>query len=282
MRENHYLGLSNEGFHRVYYTEWGESQGRNTIICVHGLTRNARDFDFLAKNLQDRYRVVCPDIVGRGKSGRFLNPENYTTEQYFADITPLIARLGVEEVGWVGTSMGGVMGMMLASQRNTPIKALVINDVGPELPLEVVTRIGVYASIKMTFQNREEAESFLRMIYEPFGIDSEEQWDHVITHSILKEPDETYTLSYDPQVAGKLINANPEELVCWDCWEKIRCPVLLLHGAESDILTDEVVARMRETGPPLDYIKISGVGHAPTLMNEKQIGFVRSWLENHF
>lgn len=221
MRENHYLGLSNEGFHRVYYTEWGEFQGPNTLICVHGLTRNARDFDFLAKNLQDRYRVVCPDIVGRGKSSRFLNPENYTHEQYFSDINALIARLGIEEVGWIGTSMGGVMGMMLAAQPNTPIKALVINDVGPELPLEAVTRIGTYASIKMTFDNREEAEAFLRMVYEPFGIESEEQWEHVITHSISKEPDGTYTLSYDPQVAGKLINANPGELVCWDCWEKI-------------------------------------------------------------
>ena len=202
MREKSYLGLSILGFHRVAYYEWGAAGGAPVALCVHGLTRTGRCFDRLAEALEDRYRIACPDLPGRGKSHWFANPALYRPPSYLGDLNALIARMDAPEVDWIGTSLGGILGMMLAAQPNTPIRKLVVNDVGPFIDKQALGRIATYVGQDPTFRSLEALEAYLREVHAPFGPLSDAEWRHLAIHSARHdEAADVWRLHYDPALA---------------------------------------------------------------------------------
>lgn len=272
------LTLGPRGFSRMAYAEWAGPGGAGAVVCVHGLTRTGRDFDFLARALTDRFRVVCPDMPGRGASDWLPAPEDYGYPVYLNALAALIARLGAEEVSWVGTSMGGLLGMMLAAQPGTPIRRLVLNDVGPWIPKAAVERIAAYVGSDPKFEDLRAVEAHLREVHRPFGPLTDEQWRHLAVHSARRLPGGTLRLHYDPAIAAALRAAPAQDVDLWAVWAGVRCPVLVLRGADSDLLLPETVEKMRRKRPPVDVVEFPGVGHAPALMGAEQIEVVRSWL----
>ena len=277
MRESIVLGLSATGFHNLAYTEWGEPGNPNVLICAHGLTRNSRDFDVFAERMSDRYRVLCPDIVGRGKSGWLTNKADYGYPQYLADANALIARSGAAQVDWVGTSMGGILGMLLAAMPNSPLRRLVVNDVGTFIPKAALDRIGQYVGKESHFANYEEFARHIREISAPFALKTDAQWDSIIRSMAAFAPDGSVQTNYDPGIAEpfRTQTAGDVDLSPW--WQAIRCPVLVTRGAESDLLLAQTFAKMKEK-PGVEGIEFPGVGHAPMFMDEEQIAPVREFL----
>jgi pimeloyl-ACP methyl ester carboxylesterase len=267
------------GTHRMAYVEWGTPSARLPILCVHGLTRNGRDFDRLAKALaQSGRHVICPDIVGRGLSDSFADhPELYTYAQYIADITGLLKAKNIERVDWVGTSMGGLLGMMIAATSETPIRRLVLNDVGPFIPLAALKRIAAYVALPVEFADKAQLERYIRQIYAPFGIAREEDWQHLVAHSSRKLPNGKLTLAHDPAIAQNFTKLE-EDVDLWEIYDAIARPALLLRGETSDVLSAEVAQAMTERGPKARLITYSGIGHAPALMDEKQIADIGKFL----
>nr|WP_209768802.1 alpha/beta hydrolase [Azospirillum rugosum] len=278
MSERSFLGLSAAGFHKVAYTQWGRDDAPRTAVCVHGLTRNGRDFDALALDLADGWRVACPDVVGRGKSGWLANPALYGYPQYCADMAALVARLGVEQVDWVGTSMGGLIGLMLAAQPNSPIRRLVINDVGPFVSKIGLQRIADYVGKDPVFEDIAAVESYLRFVLMGFGRLPDEAWRHMAEHSARTRPDGRYGLAYDPGIAEAFKAQPMQDVDLWAFWDRIQCPVLVLRGATSDILLRETAEEMTRRGPRARVVEFANTGHAPALMTEDQIAAVRGFL----
>ena len=271
--------ISPSGLHRMAYTEWGERDNPRVLLCVHGLTRNARDFDRLAEAMSSHYRVICPDVVGRGRSGRLRNPAGYGIPQYAADMVTLIARLNVETVGWVGTSMGGLIGMALASQEGSPIRKLLLNDVGPVITVESLKRIGSYVGTDPTWAGFDEALAFVKAISAPFGALSEAQWYALTESSVAQRADGRWGFVYDPQIAAPFKAAfGDQDIDLWPVYEQIACPTLVLRGADSDLLTRETWQAMGLRGPRARLAEIQGVGHAPMFMTEEQISVARDFL----
>jgi pimeloyl-ACP methyl ester carboxylesterase len=275
--EKNFLGLTNRGFHRVAYTEWGTKERTRTVICVHGLTRNGRDFDDLAQAVEQERRVVCPDIVGRGNSDWLADKQQYTFATYCADMTALMARLGADSYDWVGTSMGGMIGMFLAAQPNSPIRRLVINDAGAFVPKAAPQRILEYVGVEKVFRSVAEAELYFRTVYKPFGPMTDAQWAHLTRHSIRRrQEDRTYTPRYDPDIVAPM--RSPQDLNLWGVWDEIRCPILLLRGTESDVLSAEVVEQMQRRRPQTEVVEFAGIGHAPALRDAAQVDVIKRWL----
>jgi len=273
-----FRGLGLHGFHRVAYHEWGSAESGRAVVCVHGLTRTGRDFDALAGALADRFRVACPDMPGRGLSEWLPHPLDYGYPVYLADAAALIARLGVEQVDWVGTSMGGLIGMMLAAQPGTPIRRLVLNDVGPFIPKPAVERIAGYVGTDPRFSDLAAVEAYLREVHAPFGALSDAQWRHLAEHSVRRLPDGTWALHYDPGIGAAFRGVPLQAVELWPVWDAVRCPVLVLRGEHSDLLTREIAAEMAARGPKATVVEVAGAGHAPALMDSGQIETIRSWL----
>jgi pimeloyl-ACP methyl ester carboxylesterase len=274
--------LSPAGMHAMAYAEWGDPHNPNVLVCVHGLTRLGRDFDRLARALTDRYRVICPDVVGRGGSDRLRNPAYYAVAQYVADMVTLIARLDVERVDWVGTSMGGLIGIALAGQPGSPIRQLVINDVGPTLGAAAIARIGSYVGQPVSFASLEEAVDYQSVTAAPFGLKTREDWRELIAPTLRKEG-ERYVFHYDPAIAVPFKSVTPEaaaagEAAMWALYDRITARTLLVRGAQSDLLTADTAAQMAARGPRPAIVEIEGVGHAPTFMPADQIAVVRDFL----
>ncbi|HEY0523660.1 MAG TPA: alpha/beta hydrolase [Stellaceae bacterium] len=266
------------GFHRVAYAEWPGPPGAPTLVCVHGLTRNGRDFDPLARALSERYRVICPDVAGRGRSDWLAVPGDYGYPLYLADMAALLARLDVESVDWVGTSMGGLIGMMLAAQPGNPIRRLVLNDVGPFLPKAALERIGSYVGKDPHFPDIAALEEYLRRIHAPFGPLTAEQWRHLAEHGWRHLPDGSGVgLAYDPHI-GDAFQGEMKDVDLWPMWDAMRCPTLVIRGAESDLLRAEDAAAMTQRGPRATLAEFPGIGHAPALMAADQIAAVRDFL----
>jgi pimeloyl-ACP methyl ester carboxylesterase len=279
MREKSYLGLSILGFHRVAYYEWGAAGGAPVALCVHGLTRTGRCFDRLAEALEDRYRIACPDLPGRGRSHWFANPALYRPPSYLGDLNALIARMDAPEVDWIGTSLGGILGMMLAAQPNTPIRKLVVNDVGPFIDKAALGRIATYVGQDPTFRSLEALEAYLREVHAPFGPLSDAEWRHLAIHSARHdEAADVWRLHYDPALAIPFREDAGKDVDLWAMWEAIRCPVLIIRGAESDILSHETAEEMLTRGPEAELVELPGIGHAPALMDPAQIALIRDWL----
>ncbi|WP_374371837.1 alpha/beta fold hydrolase [Dongia sp.] len=277
MREGHFLGLSPAGFHRVAYTEWGDPKASRVVICCHGLTRNSRDFDALAEDLSRDCRVICPDIVGRGKSDWLRDPLHYGYPQYCADMNALIARLGVDEVLWVGTSMGGLIGMTLAASAGSPIRRLVVNDVGPFVPKAALQRIAEYVGLDNRFSSLAAIETHLRKVLAPFGPLTDVEWQHLVAHGHRRHADGTFGLAYDPAIVNN-VRLAIQDWDLWALWDRIACPILVIRGAQSDLLLPETAAEMTRRGPRAELVTWDGMGHAPALMAPEQIAAVRAWL----
>lgn len=275
--EHRFLGLSPAGFHHVRYLEWGTADGRPTVLCVHGLTRNAHDFDRLAARLARRYRVIAVDVVGRGDSDWLKDPAHYSYAQYQADMTALIARLGVEKVHWLGTSMGGLIGMFMAAAPRAPLASLFINDVGPIIPKAALQRIADYVGLENRFSSLESFERNMRKVHAPFGPLTDEQWAHLVRYGHRKLPDGTYGFAYDPAIAEN-VKKGVADVDLWSFWDKIEIPTLVFRGKESDLLSAETAHAMTQRGPRARIVEFSGIGHAPALMAEDQIAAIESWL----
>jgi pimeloyl-ACP methyl ester carboxylesterase len=270
---------SPRGLHRMAYVEWGDPRNRNVLVCVHGLTRCARDFDDFARAVLDQYRVVCPDVAGRGDSDRLADPMLYGVPQYVGDMVTLIARLDVEAVHWVGTSLGGLIGMALAAQTGTPVQRLVLNDAGPVIAKGALERIATYVGLAPTFPTIEKAEEYVRAVSAPFGPHSDAQWRHLTEVWVRKNDDGTLRAHYDPRIAEPFRATMPEkDLELWHHYDAVRCPTLVLRGERSDLLARETCAQMAERGPKAKIVEIPGIGHASTLMAPEQIAVVREFL----
>lgn len=278
MTRHSYLGLGSAAFHRLSYVEWGAPENPRTLICVHGLTRNGRDFDFVAAALEDSYRVVCPDVLGRGASGWAASATDYNNRQYLSDLTGLLARLGSDEVDWLGTSMGGILGMLAAATPGSPVRRLILNDIGATIAKAALERIGGYVGADPHFEDIAAVEAYHRDVHAPFGRLTDGQWRHLATHNARPRPDGGYGLAYDPAI-GDAFRANPVvDVDLWAVWDRIEVPVLLLRGAESDLLPRDVAVEMTRRGPKADLIEFADCGHAPALMAPAQIAAVRDWL----
>ena len=270
---------SAKGLHRIAYQEWGDPASERVLVCVHGLTRCARDFDALAGVLAEHYRVVCPDVAGRGDSDWLADPMLYQLPQYVADMVTLVARLDVERVHWVGTSMGGVIGMALAALQGSPIARLVVNDAGPVITRASLERIGAYLGGAPVFPTFEAAEQYIRAVSAPFGPHSEAQWRFLTEVVLRPDPSGGFRMHYDPAIAQPFRAVLPEkDLELWPLWDGIRCPTLVLRGEHSDVLGRETCSQMAGRGPKARVVEIPGIGHAPTLMFEEQIAVVREFL----
>jgi pimeloyl-ACP methyl ester carboxylesterase len=270
---------SARGLHRIAYLEWGDPRNRDVLVCVHGLTRSAHDFDELARSVASHFRIACPDLAGRGDSDRLSDPAFYNVPQYVADMVTLIARLDTESVNWLGTSVGGLIGMALAAQAGTPVKKLILNDVGPVISHAALERIGSYVGNAPVFSSLEEAERYVRSISTPFGPHSDAQWRFLTENWVKKEADGRWRPRYDPRIAEPYRASMPEkDLELWSIYDAIRCPTLVIRGAQSDLLSRATTAEMTRRGPKAKVIEIPGVGHAPTLLGADQIGVVRDFL----
>lgn len=281
MREDHLLCLNSQGFHRLHYTDWGNPANPRVAICVHGLTRNCRDFDVLATALQNDLRVVSVSIAGRGRSDWLPNKEDYSYPQYMADMTALMARItaiGAKDIAWVGTSMGGMLGMLLAAQPNTPISRLVLNDVGTIIPKASMERIGTYVGKSPRFKTYAETEQYVRAVSAPFGPLTDVQWQHLTEHNSKQFEDGTWGMNYDPGIALPFQKALKNDIVLWPYYDAVRCPTLLLRGAASDLLLRNTALEMTQRGPKPKLIEFAGVGHAPMLMADDQVAAVRDFL----
>jgi pimeloyl-ACP methyl ester carboxylesterase len=286
---NSVLCSSPAGLHRMAWKEWGDPANPRVLVCVHGVTRVADDFDALAASLSDRYRVVCPDVVGRGRSDRLRDPSHYTVPQYVADMVTLIARVTAanadEAVHWVGTSMGGLIGMILASMEGSPIRRLVLNDIGPVLDPAAMARIGEYIGQDVRFPSFEDGARFVKDVSTSFGPHSDEQWRKLAADVLVQEPGGDWVRHYDLGLAKPFAAMTPEraeqdQAALWAAFDAIRCPTLLIRGEESDLLSRATAEEMTRRGPKPQLAEIPGVGHAPTLMHAQQIAIVRDFLSN--
>ncbi len=282
MREGKVKCLSAAGFHHMAYVEWGDAANPRVLVCVHGLTRCARDFDFFAQALAADYRVVCPDVAGRGRSDWLRNKSLYGIPQYCADMTTLLAKLNAEAVDWVGTSMGGLIGMALACQPETPIARLVLNDVGPVITATSLARIGSYLGAAPRFDTIGQAEVFVRFVSATFGKFSDEEWRHLTRHVTRTAADGKVEFAYDPGIAQSFREMQAagegKDVEMWPLYDGVACPTLLLRGESSDLLTHETALQMSGRGPRAKLVEVPGVGHAPMLMDAAQVAPVREFL----
>jgi pimeloyl-ACP methyl ester carboxylesterase len=264
------------------YWEWGDAANPKVLVCVHGLTRQGRDFDTLARALAGEYRVVCPDVVGRGESDWMNNPASYAIPAYVADMVTLLARLDARELHWVGTSMGGLIGMALAALPESPIRKLVLNDVGPAIEFQALVRIGAYVGVPAHWKTLDEAADALRAISLGFGPHTREEW-LALTRPQLVADGDGFKPHYDPAIGIPFKAVTPElaaagEAMLWQSYDAIRCPTLVLRGAESDLLSRATALAMAQRGPRARVHEIADTGHAPTLVHADQIAVVRDFL----
>ncbi|MBI3897206.1 MAG: alpha/beta hydrolase [Gammaproteobacteria bacterium] len=301
-RLNSFLSLGPGGFHRVAYTEWGDPNSTHIVVCMHGFTRNSRDFDVLAASLADRCRVICVDVVGRGTSDWLRDKDDYDFSLYMTDAATLLARVMAlplktrkdddpalaASVDWVGTSMGGLIGMMLAAKANTPIRRLVLNDVGPLVPWRGLMRLkDLHAGLRSRFKNLEQLEDCLRRICADFGPIDDKYWEQIVIHSTRQLADGDYVLAYDPGIMSSMRHSRRgiefgndflSGVDLWPMWDRVRCPTLVLRGARTDLLMRSTVDEMRRRGPAVRVVEFPGIGHAPWLMADDQIDVVREFL----
>jgi pimeloyl-ACP methyl ester carboxylesterase len=273
----------------IHFTEWG-SQHSRTVIAWHGLARTGRDMDELAASLADRYRVICPDTIGRGYSQWSPDPGNeYRLEFYARLAADLFERLGIARAHWVGTSMGGAIGTVCAGGLFQPalkerIQSLVLNDNAPRLAAAAVDRIRNYAGKPPPFATMAELEDFFRQVYKPYGWLSDAQWRRLAETSMRRLPDGRVTPHYDPAMVRQFID-HPRDYELWDHYDRLRIPVLLLRGAESDLVLPDAAAEMMTRGPgPLGLtriVEIAGCGHAPALNVPEQLDLVRAFIDRH-
>jgi pimeloyl-ACP methyl ester carboxylesterase len=279
----HVMCLDTKGLHRMAYWEWGDPHNDQVVVCVHGLSRQGRDFDTLARALCGRYRVVCPDVVGRGQSDWLQDPMGYQIPSYVADMVTLVARLNPARLYWVGTSMGGLIGMGLSSLKGTQVNKLVLNDVGPRIEPASLQRIGTYLGVPRHYATLDEAADDLWRIASSFGPHTREQWLALSAPQLKPAPQGGWGLHYDPSIAVAVRATTPElaavgEAWLWQAYGAISCPTLLVRGGDSDLLSVDTAQAMTQVGPRARLVEFAGVGHAPTLVQPEQVQAVVDFL----
>jgi len=276
--------LGRGGFRRLGYAVWGSPRANRTVICLHGVSRNGRDFDILATALAEQgARVVVPDLPGRGRSEWLASAAHYTDLAYAHAMSTLIARLEVEEVDWVGTSLGGHIGMLLAAEQATPVRRLVLNDFGARISAAALRRIGSYLGKRWRFGSIDEVEKHIREIHAPFGKLTDEQWRHLAQHSVVPDTGGGFRFHFDPGIGMRFAIPIFIDVVLWHLWEKIECPVLIIRGADSDLLSARTVREMLGRGPAAKAGRVSSIefadcGHAPALMDDTQVAAIKGFL----
>lgn len=275
------------GFHRMSYARWGDGGGgdRPPVLCAHGLTRTGRDFDALSRDLAADRAVYCPDVLGRGRSDWLAAPEGYAYPFYMQDMSAVIARMGAPRIDWVGTSMGGIIGMLLAASANAPIRRLVLNDVGAEVPGDALQRIARYVSEDPHFDSIAAVEARLRRVHAPFGTLSDEHWAQLARVSSRPDPSgKGFRMHYDPKVGHAL--GDPDRIGAvdlWAVWDRLDLPVLVIRGVKSDLLLADTVAAMCRRGPGakglVETFDVADAGHAPTLADDATRGVIRAFLD---
>lgn len=283
------------GGHRMAYWQWGNPTATRVLVCVHGLTRQGRDFDVLAQSAIDQagdsLRVVCPDIVGRGQSDWLKDPQGYQVGTYAADMLQLLAQLQASTLDWLGTSMGGLIGMAVAGQPELPvwarIRRLVLNDVGPTIEWQALQRIGQYLGQTGRFDHVQQAANALWLVSSSFGPHTPAQWLALTQHQLkpLGDGSSQLTLHYDPALALPFAAMTPEssaqaEAALWQLYEQIRARTLVVRGAESDLLSEATAHAMTQRGPRAELLTFAGVGHAPTFVAPDQVAAVLAFLLN--
>lgn len=272
---------SGENQHRMAYHAWGNPNNPKVLICVHGLTRRGSDFKTLAQAMCKDYYVVCPDVVGRGDSDRLTNPMQYAVPQYVADMAELVKKLGVNQVDWFGTSMGGLIGMVYASMPNSPIRRMLINDVGPRIEPDAIKRLGSYVGQPFSFANRADALSRLNQICATFGEHTPEEWE-IYNGPMLVQRDGMWIMHYDPNISVPFASVNPimakaGEMAMWHAFKQIHIPMLIVRGGDSDLLSAATVAQMCKVNPYARSIEIPHVGHAPAFVKAEQIALAKEF-----
>lgn len=264
--------------HELHVTEWGDPSAP-ALVMWHGLARTGRDFDELAEALSDSYLVLCPDTIGRGLSSWSQRPEAEYHPPYYAELAlGLLDRYGLETVDWLGTSMGGLIGMQIAAGPQAHrLRRLIINDIGPEVPAPAIERIVTYAGALPDFATVTEAEAWLRTVYTPFGPAPDGFWRRMAETSVRRRGDGRLTLHYDPRIID-MMRGEPGSLTVWDLWDRIATPIHVLRGVSSDILTQDVLERMRASGPRPEVTEFRDCGHAPALAAPQDAGLVRALL----
>jgi len=279
MKTQYVTSCSTTGLHHLAYTDWGDIENPDILICSHGLTRNKHDFDVLAKKLSIKRRVICFDLPGRGESSWLNNKLAYDYNQYTVDALMIIARTGANKVSWLGTSMGGLLGMALASLENSPIKQLILNDVGPFIPKPALLRIADYVGSPPSFDTTEELESYMRTIYAGFGELTNEQWKQLVQYGQRVLDSGQFTLNYDPGIAQAFKSKPLEDIDLWPVWNNIEQPTLIIRGENSDLLERPTAKRMTETHIKSELLKIPNTAHSPALMNNTDINAIERWLD---
>lgn len=269
--------------HLAFY-ELGDRNNPDIVVCVHGLSRNGLDFEPLARALSAKYRVICPDMAGRGNSSWLANKNDYNYGVYCADVIALLVQLGIGRVNWIGTSMGGIIGMMIAAGNPALIKKLVLNDVGAVVSAGGLKRIAGYIGTSGTFDSEETATTYMKSIMSTWGIETDEQWRWMLEATFAKTPEGRYMLRYDSDISKPFRDAISAGVEITDIdlsafWNVIQCPTLILRGEVSDILTKKTADAMCSR-PGVTLKEIKGAGHAPALLNTEQITTIRDWLDN--
>jgi pimeloyl-ACP methyl ester carboxylesterase len=269
--------------HVLHYTEWGDPQSKQVVVCAHGYSGNARDFDYLARRLAERARVACIDFPGRGDSQWLDSPLEYNLPQFATGARALIERLGAKQVDWVGTSMGGLVGMQLAAQGASPIRRLVLNDVGAYLPMGALQEIARHLEAPESFASLEAVEKHLRRTRRDWGPIDESQWPALARHHAraLRPGSSQWRLHFDPRLA-RLVRPLPFSpgLSFWDAWYRVRCPVLLMRGERSEVLPADVAETMLDVQPGTELVVVPDCGHVPSLMNEEDAATVVGFLQD--
>ena len=272
--------LESKSYYDIAYKEWGNPENNNVLLCVHGILRNCRDFDYLAQSFSDIYRVICIDIVGRGNSSWLENSRNYDNTFYVRGIIKLLNVLNINQVDWIGSSLGGILGIITAKKQNTLIRKLVLNDIGAFMNGNHLKGVYKLLTNSYAFTSREESEAYLRRILSEFGINNEELWQQIFSSSIIKE-EEVYRYNYDKNIyenMKKRIEGKSSDVNLWDLWKEINCNTLILRGSRSQYLTQEVLEMMIAGKDNVVYKIYEGIGHTPSLMYYNQIKDIRDFL----
>jgi pimeloyl-ACP methyl ester carboxylesterase len=259
------------------YHEDGGGAGGPPVFCVHGLTRNARDFDAVIAALKPHRRVIAVDVAGRGDSAWLADPSHYAVPVYTQQLLGLLDQLGCPQVDWIGTSMGGLIGMTVAATQPQRIRRFVINDIGPFIPQAALARIAAYMKVDHAWPTLDAAERHFRTNYAPFGPLTDAQWRHLTETSVRPGPTGGLVPAYDPALTDAFKDANPADVILWPLWAEIRQPVLVVRGADSDLLLRPTALGMVARGD-VALAEFSGMGHAPSLLAEDQIAALSQWL----
>ena len=272
--------VSGDSTHRMAYHAWGNPSNK-VLLCVHGLTRRGSDFKMLAQSMCKDYYVVCPDVVGRGDSDRLSNPMLYAVPQYVSDMAALVKKLGVNQVDWFGTSMGGLIGLVYAAMPNSPIRRMLINDVGPKIEPEAIKRLGSYVGQPFSFADRSAALTHINAICATFGEHTPQEWE-IYNGPMLVQKEGKWVMHYDPDISVPFASVNPMmakagEMAMWHAFKQIHIPMLIVRGGNSDLLSAATVAEMCKVNPYARSIEIPNIGHAPAFVKPEQIALAKEF-----